>query len=363
MCKADYSVEDFVLDPEFKKWVLNPDAETKIYWEEYLKKNPSKNQDIVAARKLLLNISRYEGQVSEGRIADTWSNIEKSINEIHPEEIEGKIIPLNAHVSLKKYSIEPIPYSKYGQVLRVAAILVIAFFLAFTANFLNRYQGELLSEAPVEIEEHVVPAGVKSHLTLWDGSKVVLNSGSSIRYIKNFEPDQRVVELTGEAFFEVTKDPSRPFIVKTNHLSTRVLGTSFNIKAIENETVEVALFTGRVEVSVSSEQSKSINLTPGEALSFNPDSQQVRKGNFNQENVIAWTQKTIVFEQTHMNEIKRVLENWYGVEIQFLNRPDKDLEINAKFKDQSLEDVLEGLSYSARFDFEINSEKAVIKFK
>jgi transmembrane sensor len=363
MCKSEYSIEDFVLDPEFKRWVLNPDAETKTYWEEYLKKNPSKHQDIFLARKILLNMSRSTGTVSESRVLATWSNIEKSIDKMGSEEFEGKIIPLDSNSSLKKYAVYTNPVSRHNQFYRMAAILALSFMLAVSLNYLNVPKVHTLSEVPIEYQEHLAPPGVKSNLTLMDGSKVVLNSGSSLKYAKNFKSDLREIELIGEAYFEVTKDPNRPFIVRTGQVSTQVLGTSLNIKAFENEDLEVSLLTGLVEVSVDLEVPRSISLVPGEAIRFKSESQKIQKGGFDKDQVLAWTQKTIVFEQTQMAEIKRVLENWYGVEIQFLNRPARDLEISARFNDQTLKEVLEGLSYSARFDYEIEDEKVFLKFK
>lgn len=363
MSKSEYSIEDFVLDTEFKKWVLNPDAETKTYWEEYLHRNPSKYQDIVLARKILLNLSRKTMTVSENRIDVAWSNIEKSIGEMDSNEFVGNIIPLDSHSSLKKYVTPTGQVFIFSQFYKTAAILAVAFMLAVSFSYLSEPEVTLLSEIPIEYEEHFVPPGVKSNLTLRDGSKVVLNSGSTIRYIKNFENHQREIELTGEAYFEVTKDPKRPFIVRTGQISTQVLGTSFNIKAFENEMLEVSLLTGQVEVKVDLAIPQRINLVPGEALRFEPEKKNIQKGRFEQDKVLAWTQKTIVFDQTQMVEIKRVLENWYGVEIQFLNQPARNLEISARFNDQSLKDVLEGLSYSARFEFEIQKEKVFLQFK
>jgi ferric-dicitrate binding protein FerR (iron transport regulator) len=363
MCKSEYSIEDFVLDPEFKRWVLNPDAETKTYWEEYLKNNPSKHQDIFLARKILLNMSRSTGTVSESRVLATWSNIEKSIDKMGIEEFEGNIIPLDSNSSLKKYAVYTNPVSRYNQFYRMAAILALSFMLAVSLNYLNVPKVPTLSEAPIEYQEHIAPPGVKSNLTLMDGSKVVLNSGSSLKYAKNFKSDLREIELIGEAYFEVTKDPNRPFIVRTGQVSTQVLGTSFNIKAFENEVLKISLFTGKVEVAMDLEIPQKISLVPGESLSFKADNQNFQKGNFDKDKVLAWTQKAIVFEKTQMAEIKRVLENWYGVEIRFVNQPARDLEISARFNDQSLKDVLEGLSYSARFEFEIQIDQVKIYFK
>lgn len=89
----------------------------------------------------------------------------------------------------------------------------------------------------------------------------------------------------------------------------------------------------------------------------------VSKEKLDVEKSIAWTQKTIVFEKTKLEEAIRVLENWYGVNFYFQNTPNKSLTLSGKFQDETLRNVLEGLSYSARFDFDIKKDKVEIRFK
>src|SRR5690606_35173877 len=129
------------------------------------------------------------------------------------------------------------------------------------------------------------------------------------------------------------------------------LGTSFNISAYENEELNISLLTGSVEVDMEMvDQHKTINLLPGEALSINTEREMFQKQRFDEEKLMAWTRKTIIFDNAPFAEIKRVLENWYGVQLRFSNRPGKDLVVSGIFRDQTLENVLEGLSYSARFE-------------
>ncbi len=363
MSKLEYTVEDFVLDPDFRKWVLSPDKATKTYWEEYLRKNPSKYQDINLARTLVLNMARKSYAVREDRIQSAWDNIDKATRGIDAESLDPEIIPLNSFSTVKKYEREYPVYSQNHQFYRIAGILVFAFALAIIANIMRPREQATIVEAPVIYEEHYAPPGVKSNLTLQDGSKVILNSGSTLRYIKNFETDRRELELTGEAFFEVAKDSLRPFTVKTGEIITRALGTSFNITAYKNEELDISLLTGSVEVDTKMDHHKTIDLLPGEALSIDTRQQQVRKQRFDEEKLMAWTRKTIVFNKTPITDIKRVLENWYGVHITFSNRPDKDLIVSGHFRDQTLENVLEGLSYSARFKHSIKKDQVNITFK
>jgi len=171
------------------------------------------------------------------------------------------------------------------------------------------------------------------------------------------------LELVGEAYFEVAKDSTRPFIVRTGQITTTALGTSFNIKAYQNEELNISLLTGLVEVGSEIGQFDKVNLVPGEVLNINLENQKFQKGQFDEEKSMAWIRKTILFDHAPIAEIIRVLENWYGVEIKFINRPKKDLMVSGLFRDQTLENVLEGLSYSARFEFEIQKDQVNIHFK
>src|SRR5690554_1628265 len=120
MSKLEYTVEDFVLDPDFRRWVLSPDKATKTYWEAYLGKNPSKYQDIDQARKLVLNMARKSHTVSENRIEAAWKNIDKATGDMEAEIFGPEIIPLNSLSTLKKQEREYRVYSQNHQFYRIA---------------------------------------------------------------------------------------------------------------------------------------------------------------------------------------------------------------------------------------------------
>lgn len=364
MCKRDYKTEDFVLDPEFQKWVLSPDTATKTYWGKYINQNPGKQKDMMQARKLVLNISRRTMEVKESRVEKTWSNIEQALDKMQLKDQDEHVIPLDSYSTLRHFeSRKPIDYHRSMQFYRLVGILVFVFSLSFLVNLFFPQPVPKIVEVPVVYEEHFAPPGVKSNLTLQDGSKVILNSASSLKYIKNFEPHQRVLELRGEAFFEVAKDENRPFSVKTGPVTTTALGTSFNIKAYESESIDIALLTGLVAIDHELISTPTVNLEKGEGLRIDLDHDGIKKVVFNGDKVLAWTKKTIVFDHTPMPEIRRVLENWYGVKIHFSNQPKRDLELSGRFHDQTLKNVLEGLSYSARFEFNIEKDQVTLVFK
>lgn len=362
MCKKDYRTEDFVLDPDFQKWVLHPDTESKIYWNSFIKNNPKKYSDILLARKLVMNMSRKSTDIQKEKLEQTWENIDHAINNIRIKPIK-KIVPLDSSSTMKNYSNRhPKSFNKTQVIYKWAGVIAVVFSLAIIINLNLPHPVPKVVEVPLIYEEHTTPPGVKSNLTLQDGSKVILNSGSTLRYIKNFEANQRVLELEGEAYFEVAKDQLRPFKVITGTVTTQALGTSFNISAYKGESLDISLLTGRVAVKVALDESGELKLDKGEGLEIDLVKGEIVKVAFDETLLLSWTRKTIVFNQTKMFEVKRVLENWYGVNVKFTNLPSNSLEVSGKFKDQPLKNVLEGLSYSARFNYKINKDEVTLTF-
>jgi transmembrane sensor len=359
MGKLNYTVADFVLDPEFKKWVLSPDATTNLYWEEYVEKNPTKRKDLQEARLLVLSMARERYEISEEVLKNRWQKVSEAIDRTESDPVRRRTVPIHSIGTLKDRGFKERPRKKLPVHYAWLLILIMAFSLA---TLLQWKTGDppLVMVEEVTYEEHIARPGVKVALTLQDGSKVLLNSGSTLRYMSNFEEHQRELFLTGEAFFEVAKDSLRPFLVKTDGLVTKVLGTSFVIKAVKEGETMVALVAGKVSVDTEADGGGPTVLLPGYAY-YTENGGHSKP--FDPEIVLAWTQKTIRFDKTPMLEVIRVLENWYGVQISYPQKPSENLKITGKFHDQTLENVLQGMSYTGRFDFEIKQDNVVLTFK
>lgn len=360
MNKSKYTTEDFVLDPDFKRWVLHSGSSDNSFWEEYLRKHPEKVHEIKAARNIVINMTMRTKNVSEDRLDETWDLINSKVESI--KSFEKSVVPISSNSMIEKASKNSLPLLRMTYFNRVAAILIIGFVTAFFAVYFSsstRKDPTVVTETIYK--EHYAPKGVKTLVTLSDGSKVMLNSNSSIRYVNGFSGDKREIELIGEAFFEVAEDKLRPFIVHSRNSSTKALGTSFNISSYENESVIISLVTGKVEVGLEDEE--KISLIPGEAIEVELDDEKFSKYLFDENKVLSWTRKEMYFDKTPINEVVRVLGNWYGVEIELVNPPSKNFKFSGSFKNKRLEDVLEGMRYSARLDYEINGKKVTINFK
>lgn len=167
--------------------------------------------------------------------------------------------------------------------------------------------------------------GMEYTLALADGTLVYLNAETSLRYPVVFREGERVVELEGEAYFEVAKDEMRPFIVRMNGSEIKVTGTSFNARAYGNEEeVVTTLVEGRVEVN-------GRKIVPGEQARC-----EVNTGNLTVKTVdvnrfIAWKEGYFVFRNERLEDVMKTLARWYGVEYHFLDEQSKNVRIGARF--------------------------------
>ncbi|SHN33268.1 FecR family protein [Cyclobacterium lianum] len=367
---SNYTTEDFVLDPSFKKWILHPNAALNLYWQEALLEYPHKQKAARDARAIILRLeSKEQPDLSDREMSGLWKDIATKMSEpVAAENVqeEDKVIPIHAVSTLESVArnrgSRRYLFDAFG--IRVAGILALAIGMGFLFRWIYSEPVIPLTDTPesVYVEHKTVP-GVKSHLTLSDGSVVILNSGSELRYLKNFEKNRREVFLEGEAFFSVARDSLKPFSVNSRGSTTTALGTSFNVKAYAGETVNISLLTGKVAVDMKEDANEAVTLLPGEGLVIDTEKEQLAKTRFDKDLVIGWTRKWIIFKETPLMEAIRVLENWYGVQISIENRPLNQVLLSGKFQDETLENVLEGLKFSARFEFTIDSEDVRIIFK
>jgi len=190
----------------------------------------------------------------------------------------------------------------------VAAVLLLAFFAWYQFGLQESVSTIVVENKKInDIEEFTLP----------DGSRVWLNKRSTLTYPSSFEDDVRLITLEGEAFFEVETDATRPFIVKTANIQTRVLGTSFNVRAYStDDLIEVALVEGRVEVAMldnSDTIENLVALTPGEQFSYSKAQRAYATDPFNNDKPYAWRDGIIFFDGADIHEVTSTLQRWYDV--------------------------------------------------
>jgi len=186
----------------------------------------------------------------------------------------------------------------------------------------------------------VVNSGEPKQLLLPDGSKLWLNTRTEVRYANNFSGKTREIFLNGEAFFEVKRDESKPFIVHTGSLTTQVLGTSFNIRAYAKRSdIEVTVSSGKVSVSDST--GVIGKLVRDQQISYQKSTGKFTYQLVNSHNSSLWKEAELIFDANNFGEVAQILERRYHVQIQFDDSKIKNYPISARFsKEESLQQIL-----------------------
>lgn len=216
---------------------------------------------------------------------------------------------------------------------------------------------------PVVIKEFTV-SGQKKEIWLADGTKVFLAPQSELFYPKDFTAEKRVVELQGEAYFEVSKDPHRPFIVRTATLDVQVLGTHFNVNSYKkNTSTSVSLMEGKVKVLMAGDDGDEYLLEPGQELSLNKLNHQVYQHEFDQESTTGWMTNTLLIKNEKLGQVAEKINQLYGVKLIFADQATADTRLYARFKNESLINVLETISATGNIAYRIERNKVYLTLK
>ena len=280
------------------------------------------------------------------------------------------------------------PFRKKNKLLRLAKRMAIAASIAglivlSTVWMLNRKRlPGTAKHTPVK-NEIMAKKGARTRMILPDGTQVWLNSDSKIQYNKSFDDTIREVTLDGEAYFDVVKNPKRPFIVHTSYIDIRVLGTAFNVKSYAQEkTIETTLIHGSVEVTNKNEpQLSKIILRPKEKLVFNKLETDFEKNGRTAEKPVveknaivplpknvadtslketSWIYNRLDFEGDTFSELAVKMERWFNVKINFKDEKVANERLRGAFEDESLEEALKALQLITTFTYKQNNNEIEI---
>lgn len=265
--------------------------------------------------------------------------------------VEKGMDRLNQKIEAHENKVRRLTVSRSAWAI-AAALVILA--VAYVGLYISPYK-PTLKQANVEKSN---PYGQKSTFKLSDGSKVKLNSGSTLLFPGEFTGDERRVILNGEAFFEVVKDPSRPFIVETPGISTTVLGTSFNVRAFEeDENAVVSVVTGKVRVA--NEAGQNVELEPAQEAIYNTKKKELAKQPSRLDRAIAWKENILWFEKSTLKQVAEALTKWYGITVAFENAAIKECRLTGSFKNESLTNVLKSIKISTGINYEQNDNHVV----
>jgi len=242
-----------------------------------------------------------------------------------------------------------------------------------------------VKEAPKAISQISTRNGFKTNLILPDGTKVWLNAGSTLIYDSSFGKTIREVNLSGEAFFDVTKNKEKPFLIHASNINIKVIGTAFNVRSYPTDkTLEASLIRGSIEVTFKDRPDKKIILKPNEKIVVdnkllaedieNPNQNKPDKSSqvhgvgvkkltheIKTGTIIetSWVENKLIFQDESFEEIARMLERWYGVSIIFKNNQLKDNHLTGSFRNETIIQALDAMKFTATFNYEIDKNNNI----
>jgi transmembrane sensor len=243
---------------------------------------------------------------------------------------------------------------------KIAAFLLIPVIGLGIIYWVNQY-----SQPTVQFAETIAPRGQKSQIVLADGTRVWLNSDTKIKYPTNFNENQRDVYLDGEAFFEVSKNTSKPFIVHTSGLNVKVLGTKFNVKAYSDENqVETSLFEGKINLMLNNpapSQTAEIEVIPGQSFVYSKTNNKLMPNRFPKEEINGWKKNQLIFKDDTFSNLVRKLERWYDVEVVYDEKQFNDRHLTVElYEGERLDRLMEVISLALSVNYQYEKGKIIL---
>lgn len=300
--------------------------EDQVMVEQWIASNPLEYERL----KALVEKANQSAYTPDFNLEQSWQKVDSQLREKQNISVKLTQKPLKHRLWLS---------------IAAALFLVTSFGLIYYSSYYN----PLITVTSGNL--------ANKQVTLEDGSIVSLNKNSTLKYFKHLSSDKRQVRLEGEAFFEVTKNPSRPFIIEAGKGEVKVLGTSFNVNT-SAEKVEVIVKTGKVQLSSRTKHNLNITLLPGNRGVLNED--QLKKDTVLSENEYAWKTGRLAFKNEQLSEVVKTLENIYHRKI-ILESNASSCGVTATFfTSKTLDSILDELKLILKFNYEVKKDYILI---
>jgi transmembrane sensor len=350
---SKYEIEDFAFDESFQKWVFDESSDSAGFWKRYTAENTFQTDKILAARALVRELTKDERPDArhDELMRVIWHNIRA--------RTEPKQVSL--------WNVQP----KWRNAAAIV-LLVVSVAGWYTFNNIYRKVSSLpsaLADAPKgQLAEEVNRSDHSLKIRLADGSTVTLAKDSRLTYPKQFGKKERVVQLTGEAFFEVTRNPDQPFLIYANETVTKVLGTSFRIRAFEDDPkVIVSVSTGKVSVFNQKDleqnnQLRGVILTANQQAEFSKAVEQFSKTLVEKPRLLTGVEnKLFEFSDTQLKDVFDALQAAYGVEIIYDSELVKGRTLRVNLGVESLYEKLTVICNTMNLTYQIVDAKVIIE--
>ncbi|MGQ7867756.1 FecR family protein [Sunxiuqinia sp. sy24] len=312
-------------------------------------KNPENEEEV----RLLLGEIWTHSQI---RLKGEKPNFELLLDRLHyrikTQTVQGKAQNIQA---------KTLSHRLVQQFSRIAAILILPILLLTAYFYFNPDRNfSRLADAPAMREVYTKP-GTRTMLTLPDGTKVWLNDGTLFKYPESFSGNKREVFVDGEAFFDVTTNSQKPFVVDNPIMKTIVTGTQFNLYAYAaDQYFEATLLEGKIHLSG---RAGKIELDPGQQIQFDAGSKQLLKQQVNPENAAAWVDGKLVIHNERLDLAVKKLSRWYNVDISINSSKLKAYELTCTLENEKLEQCLQLIAHALPIQYRVKSVHSDNQFR
>ena len=304
-----------------------------------------------------------QSKINPGNL-EKWNRLlEDTYDKINMEELlEDLDREPNQKQQKERKDRPPVHLPAKGNSFRkIRVFLYTAILITAGVTIYYQWNGQNVEDPPLALQEiqKQTQKGQRLLTRLPDGSMVKLNSKTILRFPEKFTGGKREVYLEGEAFFDVTENKEAPFIIKTEKIDIKVLGTSFNIRSYDTETYKkVAVATGLVEVS--NQAGKVLHVKPDSMAVFSTIDRELNILSYDKNKELGWKDDVLYFDKTKLNEVFEKLEEWYGVTIELMDKVDLQERFSAGFRDESLENVLQNIELTFDLHFQIKGKQVYV---
>lgn len=370
-----FTVEELATDEDFRQWTLRATPELDRRWQQWLHANPGQAAVAARARELVLAVHElYRNDLSEDTVRAEIAALTQLAEERKEARMESRMESrLESRLESRMEASNVAWYKR--AVWRAAAVLLLTGGLSW--SYYTTHQGTVSpdhtqavrSESEMLVETN--RSASEMTVLLSDNSVATLATGSSIRYPRQFSGTERRVYLTGEAFFDVAKNANQPFLVYTAETVTKVLGTSFRIKAFETDNTEmVAVKTGRVSVYPKQDYEMQggragVILNPNQLVVFNRKQNKLEKAVTANPGLLAESAvpKDQVFDDKPVSEAFDALASVYGIRIDYQAELLANCMISAQFGEENLKQRLNAICQAIGAGYDMENGRVVISSK
>ncbi len=246
-------------------------------------------------------------------------------------------------------------FTQFNYLKKYAAVIILTIVVGTVGYLLQK---GIAKDHPSGVVEYTVPYGSKTHIRMPDGSGVWINAGSVIKYDQGFGSTNRNLQLSGEAYFEVAKQRELPFIVQAKGISVTAVGTKFNVKAYPEEVnIETILLEGRVEVlDMTNNGYEKILLKPNQKAGYSTIENNFSVSAVEDNSEVSWYLEKWVIRDMSMLKFTKLLERRYNIDFEFEDERIKTYEFGGTIKDETLEQVLTAITYSAPIKYSLKNK-------